>query len=354
MKNKIFVFIFIGFIFVFSLGSILVSDKKISYSERRKLKEFPEFELSGEYISDVDGYLLDHFIFRDLFRSIKARFNYNVLNKLDNNDIYLKDNYIFKSNYPTNKESISSFIKTISKLDGLLTQDNKRYIMIIPDKNYYLKSNDFLGIDYNYIYKEINKLGFRNINITDKLSLDSYYETDTHWKQEKLNNVVLEMDRVMDFNYYDVSYKMNKYNKFYGVYYGESAVNREAEELVYLTNDLFNNVSVTYFENGNLKSIYNVDKLDGMDAYDVYLDGASSFITISNPNSSSSKELVIFRDSFGSSLSPLLVPYYSKITIIDNRYITSDNFSNLIEFTNQDVLFMYSTLLINDSKSLKG
>ena len=89
MKNKILVFIFIGFIFIFSLGSIFIPDKKISYSERRKLKEFPEFEFSGEYISDVDGYLLDHFIFRDLFRSIKAKFNYSVLNKLDNNDIYL-------------------------------------------------------------------------------------------------------------------------------------------------------------------------------------------------------------------------------------------------------------------------
>lgn len=354
MKNKILVFIFIGFILIFSLGSIFIPDKKISYSERRKLKEFPEFEFSGEYISDVDGYLLDHFIFRDLFRSIKAKFNYSVLNKLDNNDIYLKDNYIFKSNYPTNKESISSFMEKINKLEGLLTKDNKKFIMIIPDKNYYLKSDDFLGIDYEYIYKEMNKLGLKNINITDKLSLDSYYETDTHWKQDKLNDVVLEMDRVMDFNYYDVSYKKNIYNKFYGVYYGESAINRDPEKLVYLTNDLFDDVEVNYFENGNLKTIYNTSKLDGMDAYDVYLDGASSFITISNPNSSSSKELVIFRDSFGSSISPLLVPYYNKITIIDNRYITSDNFTNLIEFTNQDVLFMYSTLLVNDSKSLKG
>ena len=354
MKNKILVFIFIGFILIFSLGSIFIPDKKISYSERRKLKEFPEFEFSGEYISDLDGYLLDHFIFRDLFRSIKAKFNYSVLNKLDNNDIYLKDNYIFKSNYPTNKESISSFMEKINKLEGLLTKDNKKFIMIIPDKNYYLKSDDFLGIDYEYIYKEMNKLGLKNINITDKLSLDSYYETDTHWKQDKLNDVVLEMDRVMDFNYYDVSYKKNIYNKFYGVYYGESAINRDPEKLVYLTNDLFDDVEVNYFENGNLNTIYNTSKLDGMDAYDVYLDGASSFITISNPNSSSSKELVIFRDSFGSSISPLLVPYYNKITIIDNRYITSDNFTNLIEFTNQDVLFMYSTLLVNDSKSLKG
>ena len=91
-----------------------------------------------------------------------------------------------------------------------------------------------------------------------------------------------------------------------------------------------------------------------MDSYDVYLDGASSFIEITNNNSINDKELVIFRDSFGSSLSPLLVKYYKKITLIDNRYISRDNYKDLIEFNDQDILFMYSTLFINDSSSLKG
>ena len=90
-----------------------------------------------------------------------------------------------------------------------------------------------------------------------------------------------------------------------------------------------------------------------MDSYDVFLDGSSSFITINNPNSKDNRELVVFRDSFGSSLIPLLISYYSKITIIDIRYITSNYYLKKIEFTNQDVLFLYSTLLVNDSSSLK-
>ena len=62
----------------------------------------------------------------------------------------------------------------------------------------------------------------------------------------------------------------------------------------------------------------------------------------------------MFRDSFASSIVPLLVPYYKKITLIDNRYISSSNYLDLIEFNDQDILFMYSTLFINDSSSLKG
>ena len=91
-----------------------------------------------------------------------------------------------------------------------------------------------------------------------------------------------------------------------------------------------------------------------MDAYDVYLDGASAFIEINNKNSKSKKELVIFRDSFGSSITPLLIPYYKKITIIDNRYINSDFYLEYIDFKKQDVLFIYSTLIVNNSYTLKN
>lgn len=354
MKNKILVVVFIIYISLFSLVSIILPDKEISNSERRKLKDFPEFEFDSEWISKLDGYLLDHVVFRDEFRSIKANYNYKLLNRLDNNGIYLKNNYIFKSNYPTNKKSINNFIETINKLSNDFSKNNNVYIMVIPDKNYYLDSDDFLNIDYDYIYKEVNKLGFKNIEIRDLLELDDYYETDTHWRQEKLDKIVERMSKSLKFKYETINYKKNSYDKFYGVYYGESAINRKPEKLVYLTNNLFDNVTVKYLENDKLNSIYNVDKLDGMDSYDVYLDGASSFIEITNNKATSDKELVIFRDSFGSSLSPLLVNYYKKITVIDNRYISSSYYKDLIKFNNQDILFMYSTLFINESGSLKG
>jgi len=124
--------------------------------------------------------------------------------------------------------------------------------------------------------------------------------------------------------------------------------------LKYLSNDEIENVTVTYLENKDLNKIYNVDKLTGMDSYDVYLDGASSFIEIDNKNSKSKKELIIFRDSFGSSIAPLLIPYYKKITIIDNRYISSDYYMEYIDYEKQDVLFLYSTLIVNNSYTLKN
>lgn len=356
MKNKVIAFLFLGFIFIFSILSIIIPDKDISKTERRYLKKFPEFEFSSSWITEVDKYFLDHFVLRDKFRGLKATYNYYVMHKLDNNGIYLKDGYIFKSNYPTNEKSIVNFKDKMLKLNSLLSSDNKTYLMIVPDKNYYLKDDNFLQIDYEYLYKTLSDLPFEKIDVRNDLMLDYYYKTDTHWRQEKLSGVVLTMDKKMNFNYNlnEVIYTPVIYDKFYGVYYGESAIVDEAEKLVYLDSDIFDEVAVRSLENENLKTVYNVDKLEGIDSYDVFLDGASAFIEIINDKAVTDRELVIFRDSFGSSLTPLLVNNYKKITLIDNRYISSEYFSKYIEFRDQDVLFLYSTLFINDSGSLKG
>ena len=85
----------------------------------------------------------------------------------------------------------------------------------------------------------------------------------------------------------------------------------------------------------------------------MFLGGSKSLITIENPDALSDKELIIFRDSFGSSLTPLLIESYSKITVIDIRYIMSSNLGMFVDFDNQDVLFMYSLPVLNNSSTLK-
>ena len=114
MKNKIITFAFMFYLVLFAVIHIAFPDKNMSTTERRELRTFPEFAFSSEYITKVEKYLLDHFPYREEYRSIKATFNYNVLNRLENNNIYLKDNNIYKSNYPTNINSINNFKNKIS------------------------------------------------------------------------------------------------------------------------------------------------------------------------------------------------------------------------------------------------
>jgi len=61
----------------------------------------------------------------------------------------------------------------------------------------------------------------------------------------------------------------------------------------------------------------------------------------------------VVRDSFASSLIPLFTEAYRKITLVDIRYMRSKEIEKYIELKDQEVLFLYSTLILNNSSTLK-
>ena len=90
-----------------------------------------------------------------------------------------------------------------------------------------------------------------------------------------------------------------------------------------------------------------------MDGYDTFLSGAQALLTVENPLAGTDRRLILFRDSFGSSLAPLLVPGYAKVTLADIRYLPSSQMGKYLTFTDQDVLFLYSAPVLNNSETLK-
>lgn len=357
MKNKILSVSFFTIIISIFFINIFAKDKDLSYTERRKLQSFPKITLddilSGKTMEEFDNYTLDQFAFREEFRSLKTLTNLNIFRKLDNNNIFIKDNFIFKYEYPLKEDKVLSFNQKINNLYDSYLKGMNVYYAIIPDKNYFLNDN-YLKLDYEKLFKLVND-GLKNmeyIDITGDLKLEDYYYTDTHWKQEKILKIVKKLSEQMDFEYIN-DYKINEYKPFYGVYYGQAALKTKPDTICYLTNDYIDSATVEDFDS-DLKTVYEVSSLGGMDSYDVFLSGATPLITITNQKASTDKELIIFRDSFGSSIAPLLIPGYSKITLVDLRYINPSDLGNYIEFKNQDVLILYNTLVINNSDTIRN
>ena len=56
---------------------------------------------------------------------------------------------------------------------------------------------------------------------------------------------------------------------------------------------------------------------------------------------------------FGSSITPLLMEYYSRITVVDIRYMASSLLDQYVDFTDADVLFLYCTSMFNAGATLK-
>ena len=143
---------------------------------------------------------------------------------------------------------------------------------------------------------------------------------------------------------------------FRGVYYGQAALPLPGEPLRYLTWDGIEDCTVMNYETGETTGIYQLEKMEDRDPYDIFLGGACALMTVENPSAQAAgidRELILFRDSFGSSMAPLLLPAYSRITLVDLRYIKSDFLDQFIDFHGQDVLFLYGATLLNESYTLK-
>ena len=387
-RDFVLVIIWIPFIFILSFLCWFRSEDRFSESERRVLKTFPQITteslLDGKFMKDFESYSLDQFPFRDTFRGMKAMASYFMFKNKENNGIYMADGYLSKVEYPMEPKMLDYAVEHFEKIYNTYLKENssKCYFVMIPDKNYFMAANNgYLSINYDdmFSYMEEKMYFTEYIDITHLLSLEDYYKTDTHWRQEKITDVAEYLEKAMERDDKErqwgfekkVSQEITEENKeslikaeyeikeletpFYGVYCGQAALPVKPDRLYYLNSEILKKCEVTNLDTGKVKKtvVYNLEKATGNDAYEIFLSGASALLVIENPEVTEERELVVFRDSFGSSLIPLLVSTYSKITMIDTRYVNSSMLGNLVDFHGQDVLFLYSTLILNNSMSMR-
>lgn len=352
-KNIIITIGFVSLLILVFFVNILVEDKQISITERRKLAGFPEVSISkllkGETTSKFENYAVDQFVARDTFRSIKAFYSTNIYKQKDNNNFFEKDGAIYKIDYPLNEGNIKKSASKINEVYNTYLSNMNVYYAVIPDKNYYLENDDHLKCDYNLIKQIMNNelTDLKYIDIWDSLELEDYYKTDLHWRQEQLEGVVNTIRTSMNLDNLESKYVVCDMGNFYGTYYGQLSTNVMPDKMYVLINDAISNCTTYNYETQKTGKIY--DETPSQDKYDIYLSGATPIISIENENATIDKELLLFRDSFGSSIAPLLVENYKKITLIDLRYISSKILDSYIEFKDQDVLFLYSTVVLNQN-----
>ena len=338
--------------------------KEISESERRPLDQMPEISvetiLNGKFMGKFESFTLDQFPLRDTFRQIKSLFHYYVLNQADNNDIYVTDGYAAKLEYPLNQNSVDYALEKFQFVYDKYLKDTGStvFMTVVPDKGYYMaEENGYLAMDYSAMFEAFDEgMPYATfVDLTDTLTGESYYRTDTHWRQEHLLGAADKLCQAMGVRPFEAESftKTPVERPFYGVYYGQAALPMKPETLYVMENEILSQCKVYDLETNAYLDVYNMDMLQSKDLYDVFLSGAKSLLTIENPNASTDRELIIFRDSFGSSIAPLLVRDYAKVTLVDIRYLSSQLLDRFMEFHGQDVLFLYSTLVLNNSNTIK-
>ena len=386
--------------FVFCLVGVMVlmviSPKEtVSRAERRRLAEKPRLTAKGlldkSFMDDTEKYLLDHFPFRDGLRRIKAYFAYDVLQQKENNDIYVVDGHASKLEYPLNESSVKRLAAKMNQLRQQYFPEQTARYAIVPDKNYFLaEQNGFPSVDYermrSLLSQELQTVSasdsaFAYMEITSGLTIDDYYHTDTHWRQERILDVARRAADALGvgeflsfFSGSKAAFTQNQIKDFFGVYYGQAALPMEPDTIVYLTSEVTDAARVWSLEEnmqsgknaGKVvlpdeegavwKAVYQTEKLEdekSLDKYDVFVGGASSLQVIRSPKAAAKRRLILFRDSYTSSLAPLLLEAYGEIVLIDLRYIDSARIGTYVDFAGADILFLYNTSIVNHSEMLK-
>ncbi len=366
MKNKLTCILSFGVILVFSLLCFFLPKDDFSESERRVLASFPEASaetiFSGKFSSDFEEYSTDVFPFRDSFRAIKAFTATNVFGKSDNNKLFIQNGHISKLEYPMNEKLLSHATERFGFIHKTYLEGKTEniYLSIIPDKNYYL---DTLKLDYAKLTDTVRgAMPYAEyVDIFPLLSISDYYTTDSHWRQECITDVAEKLLSAMGKEQNGKFGHVTLDVPFYGVYSGQAAINTPPDTITYLTNDTLEGCIVTNLDTGVPEEgfMYDLSQLHlssehPKDLYEIFLSGSSALLMIENPSNRNGEHLVVFRDSFASSLLPLMIGEYERVTVVDIRYVPSNMVGAFVDdFTDTDVLFLYSASMLNSSGAMK-
>ena len=270
-----------------------------------------------------------------------------------NGMIKLGDTYI-ESPSAMDRDSITRFAEKMIALRDQNFSDNNVYLSIIPDKSYYARDEIANYLNHKSMIAALREwlYDWNMIELSGAMELSDYYLTDPHWDQQDILDVVDLLGEAMGFAIDHDAFSAESYDGFVGSY-GRLVQDIEPETITWLHSSYTDAATVDNMQTPDGTMVYNTDLLDSDTAYNVFLSGLSPLTVIESPEAERDKHLVLFSDSYGSSLAPLLLEQYSRITVVDLRFMPSNMLSQYVDFEGADVLMLFGAAVVNNSSILK-
>lgn len=359
VQEKLVGIIFILTLFLFLIINVIVPDREKSVQENRMLATKPKFRLSslisGDYDEKFEAYMDDQFVGRDMWRKLKVAVDRIGGSRLENG-VYIGTNgqlleqieVADENHLAANIKAIKSFSESQSKIPVRM--------MLVPDAaNVLNHSLPALAKpeDQTQMFSMVRKdLGdsVEWIDVSTELNKHKtekiYYKIDHHWTtlgafyafQAAAPSLGIDGDLSGKYVSYTVS------DSFNGMLASKSGVNLgEKEQIdIYVPTEEDTDLIVDYVDEGKRStSLYDSSKLKEKDQYTVFLGGNSSLLDIRTV-STSTKRLLLVKDSFANSFIPFLTPYYREIVVVDPRYYSGTINDLMDSYRISEVLFLYS------------
>ena len=351
--------IFILILFLFLIINIIVPNKEKSVQENRMLATKPKFRLSslisGDYDEKFEAYMDDQFVGRDMWRKLKVTVDRICGSRLENGVYIGRNGQLLEQIEVADENHLAANIKAIKSFSESQKKIPVR-MMLVPDAaNVLNHSLPALAKpeDQTQMFSMVRKdLGdsVEWIDVSTELNKHKtekiYYKTDHHWTtlgafyafQAAAPSLGVEGDLSGKYVSYAVS------DSFNGMLASKSGVNLgEKEQIdIYVPTEEDTDLIVDYVDEGKRStSLYDSSKLKEKDQYTVFLGGNSSLLDIRTV-STSTKRLLLVKDSFANSFIPFLTPYYREIVVVDPRYYSGTINDLMDSYRISEVLFLYS------------
>ena len=351
--------IFILILFLFLIINIIVPNKEKSVQENRMLATKPKFRLSslisGDYDEKFEAYMDDQFVGRDMWRKLKVTVDRICGSRLENGVYIGRNGQLLEQIEVADENHLAANIKAIKSFSESQKKIPVR-MMLVPDAaNVLNHSLPALAKpeDQTQMFSMVRKdLGdsIEWIDVSTELNKHKtekiYYKTDHHWTtlgafyafQATAPSLGIEGDLSGKYVSHAVS------NSFNGMLASKSGVNLgEKEQIdIYVPTEEDTDLIIDYVDEGKRStSLYDSSKLKEKDQYTVFLGGNSSLLDIRTV-STSTKRLLLVKDSFANSFIPFLTPYYREIVVVDPRYYSGTINDLMDSYRISEVLFLYS------------
>ena len=274
-------------------------------------------------------------------------------------EIYVYRGYAAATDAPWSEKSLDFAAKRLGHLlETYFTGEGyRRYLAVVPDKAQFTEPPEGYtpaGAQETADYLA-QRLPVEEIDIAPLLSLEDYYRTDPHWRQERLHPVAQALADAMGVSLPDTAEESlhTLAGEFHGSYWGKTAEPLAADVLSYITSPLLDGCVVYDYETDSTGGVYDLTAAEKA-PYDLFLSGSKALLRIENPAAGNDRTLIVFRDSFGSSLIPLLAQGYGTVYAVDIRYLSTDALARVVTFPEEaDVLLVYSATVLQNSVTLK-
>jgi len=347
-----------GFLILLFVINIIIPSSDISEKENRALAQFPKFSIQsladGSFTKGFEDYISDQFIFRNMFVSVKRRFE-TLIGKKENHGILLSDDgYLIENSADLTYENLSSNTKAI---EDLTKSGRYNVTFALVPTAYEIMQNKLPANSYTNAYDTVlaqvkNKIKSPSVKIADVKSVlhnskdhQLYYRTDHHQTAHGSYWLYTALGTSLSFEPYSIEkFKIEeKSDDFWGTTWSNSGFAPSKADSIYKYTFEENYECTVDFpaEDKKMKSLYNEAMLKTKDKYAYYLDGNHGIAEIKS-SCPSGKRIAIIKDSYAHSLVPFLTNHYSKIYMIDLRYFNGDVFEYLYNTDVKDILVLYN------------